>query len=401
MVHLSRRTALQGLAALAAAGPALAQQSGPTPFRFEDVIRRARELAGVAHDPAGQALPEPLGRLDFDAYRDLRFRPDRALLGSGGGPFRMHLFHLGFLYQRPVTVNVIRDGVPTPVAYQPQLFDYGRTKIERPLPVNLGFAGFRLHYPLNDPRTFDELIAFLGSSYFRFLGRGQRYGLSARGLAVNVDGNGSEEFPFFREFWIDSPAAGADKAVVYALLDSPSATGAYRFEIYPTVETTLDVAVTLFPRRTVPGVGLAPLTSMFFTGENDRHRHDDFRPELHDSDGLLLHTASGEWIWRPLHNPMRKWVSAFGSSSATGFSRIIRTSRRTIICALATGSSQSAIGATGMSSSSRFRPATRPSTTSSPTGGRGSRTRQVRRSRSAIACAPSPTPTRCIRAARS
>lgn len=322
MVHLSRRTVVQSLASLAAASPALAQQKAgpaPNPFRFEDVVRRARELAGVPHDPAVPALPEPLSRLDFDAYRDIRFRPDRALLGSGGSPFRMHLFHLGFLYQRPVTVNVIRDGVPTPVAYQPQLFDYGRTKIERPLPVNLGFAGFRLHYPLNDPRTFDELIAFLGSSYFRFLARGQRYGLSARGLAINVDGNGSEEFPVFREFWIDTPAAGADRAVVYALLDSPSVTGAYRFEIYPAVETALDVAVTLFPRKTVAGVGLAPLTSMFFTGENDRHRHDDFRPELHDSDGLLLHTASGEWIWRPLYNPTRKWVSSFVDTNPRGF----------------------------------------------------------------------------------
>jgi periplasmic glucans biosynthesis protein len=322
MVHLSRRIVVQSLVSLAAAGPALAQQKGaptPNPFRFEDVVRRARELAAVPHDSNVAPLPEPLTRLDFDAYRDLRFRPDRALLGTGGGSFRMHLFHLGFLYQRPVTVNVIRDGVPTPVAYQPQLFDYGRTKIERPLPVNLGFAGFRLHYPLNDPRTLDELIAFLGSSYFRFLGRGQRYGLSARGLAINVDGNGNEEFPFFREFWVDAPPAGADRAVVYALLDGPSLTGAYRFEIYPAAETTLDVAVTLFPRRSVAGVGLAPLTSMFFSGENDRRRSDDFRPELHDSDGLLLHTASGEWIWRPLHNPMRKWVSAFVDSNPRGF----------------------------------------------------------------------------------
>jgi len=320
MLSLSRRTLLQAFASLAA-GPALAQQSAappPNPFRFEDVIRRARELAGVPYDPTVPPLPEPLNRLDFDAYRDIRFRPDRALLASGGGAFRMHLFHLGFLYQRPVTVNVVRDGVPTPVAYQPQLFDYGRTKIEKPLPVNVGFAGFRLHYPLNDPRVFDELIAFLGSSYFRFLGRGQRYGLSARALAVNVEA-GTEEFPFFREFWVESPQPGADRVVVCALLDGASATGAYRFEIYPGVETTLEVAANLFPRRPMPSVGLAPLTSMFFDGENDRHGTDDFRPELHDSDGLLLHTGSGEWIWRPLHNPGKKWISAFVDNNPRGF----------------------------------------------------------------------------------
>jgi periplasmic glucans biosynthesis protein len=321
MVLLSRRSVLQSFASLAAAGPALGQGSAappPNPFRFEDVVRRARDLAAVPYDAVVPPLPEPLGKLDFDAYRDIRFRSDRALLGAAGGAFRMHLFHLGFLFQRPVTVNIIRDGVPTPVAYQPQLFDYGRTKIERPLPVNVGFAGFRLHYPLNDPRVFDELIAFLGSSYFRFLGRGQRYGLSARALAVNVD-SPEEEFPFLREFWVEAPPAGAERAVIYALLDSASTTGAYRFEVYPGTETTLDVAAHLFPRRAMAAVGLAPLTSMFYEGENDRSAADDFRPELHDSDGLLLHTGSGEWIWRPLHNPAKKWVSAFVDSNPRGF----------------------------------------------------------------------------------
>jgi glucans biosynthesis protein len=186
--------------------------------------------------------------------------------------------------------------------------------------VNLGFAGFRLHYPLNDPKVLDEVIAFLGASYFRFLGRGQKYGLSARGLAVNVQGTPqAEEFPAFREFWIEQPPPGADRAVVYALLDSASVTGAYRFDIYPGVETTLEVTATLFPRRTVASVGLAPLTSMFFQGENERRPTDDFRLEVHDSDGLLMHSGSGEWIWRPLRNPTRPMLSSFADANPRGF----------------------------------------------------------------------------------
>jgi glucans biosynthesis protein len=305
MPTLSRRAAVQALLS-AAAAPAMAQPGGPPapqPFRYEDVVRRARDLAGAAFDATTPPLPEPLNRLDFDAYRDIRFRPERALLGGAGGPFRMQLFHLGFLYQRPVTVNVIRDGIPTPVPYQPQLFDYGRTRIERPLPVNLGFAGFRLHYPLNDPKVLDEVIAFLGASYFRFLSRGQKYGLSARGLAINVQGGQQpEEFPVFREFWIEQPLPAADRAVIYA--------GA---------ETTVEVAVTLFPRRTVGSVGLGPLTSMFFQGENERRPADDFRLEVHDSDGLLMHSGSGEWIWRPLRNPARPMLSSFGDTNPRGF----------------------------------------------------------------------------------
>jgi glucans biosynthesis protein len=332
MTDITRRSALATLAAAAAsATPALAQQSAAPPlipFRFEDVVRRARDLAAAPHDAGLPALPEPLQNLDFDAYRDIRFRQERALLGSSGGPFRLQLFHLGFLYTRPITVNVIRDGVPTPIAYQPQLFDYGRTRIERPLPVNLGFAGFRLHHPLNTPRVFDELIAFLGGSYFRFLGRDQRYGISARGLALNVEAREQpEEFPFFREFWIEVPPAGADRATVLALLDSPSVAGAYRFDIYPSGETTLDVTATLFPRRQITAAGLAPLTSMYYSGENERRTGDDFRLEVHDSDGLLVHAGSGEWIWRPIRNPPVKTVQAFTDTNPRGFGLMQRDRR--------------------------------------------------------------------------
>ncbi|HEY8565991.1 MAG TPA: glucan biosynthesis protein G [Beijerinckiaceae bacterium] len=329
MPRPTRRSVLSGLATLAA-GPVLAQPQpaapppaggppAPNPFRTEDVVRRAREMAGAPFDAGVPPLPEPFNRLDFDAYRDIRFRPDRAFLGSAGGPFRMQLFHLGFLYQRPVVINVLRDGVPTPIPYQRELFDFGRTRVERPLPISLGFAGFRLHHPLNSPRVSDELIAFLGASYFRFLGREQRYGLSARGLAVSVQGGAPEEFPFFREFWVEIPSAGAERAVIHALLDGPSVTGAYRFEVYPSPETTVEVTATLFPRRAMPAVGLAPLTSMFVTGETDRRRTDDFRPEFHDSDGLLIQTGAGEWIWRPLRNPRVKSVSTFMDTNPRGF----------------------------------------------------------------------------------
>jgi periplasmic glucans biosynthesis protein len=319
----TRRSFLEALLGLAfLPNIAEAQQAGPVPnpFRFEDVVRRARELAGSAFETVLPPLPDALQKLDFDGYRDIRFRNERSFLAETG-PFRMQLFHLGFLYPQPVTVNTLRGGVATPIPYQRDLFDYGRTKLERPLPVNFGFAGFRLHYPLNAPKIFDELVSFLGASYFRFLGRGQKYGLSARGLALNVEGaNGEkEEFPFFREFWIEPPTKEAERITVYALLDSASVTGAYRFILYPGSETVMDVTCHLFARHMVTSLGIAPLTSMFFVGENDRRYADDFRPEVHDSDGLLMHTGVGEWIWRPLRNPRQKRVSSFNDSNPQGF----------------------------------------------------------------------------------
>ncbi|MEN3931129.1 glucan biosynthesis protein G [Microvirga sp. W0021] len=326
---LSRRSTLKGLAALSVitavipAIPALAQKApqgnGPEPFRFEDVLKRARDAASAPFESNQPALPEPLNRLDFDTYRNIRFRPDKALTTGANSPFLMQMFHLGFLYQRPVTVNIIKDGIPAPVPYQSNLFDLGGFKFEKPLPVNLGFAGFRLHYPLNKPNVNDELIAFLGASYFRFLGRDQNYGLSARGIAVNIGENDPEEFPRFREFWVEPQNSDTACVTIYAMLDGPSLTGAYRFRVYPEDETTIEVTATLFPRKEITSIGIAPLSSMFFRGENDRHAADDFRPEAHDSDGLLMQSGSGEWIWRPLRNPDRKRVSSFVDNNPRGF----------------------------------------------------------------------------------
>jgi glucans biosynthesis protein len=252
------------------------------------------------------------------------------MLANGGGPFRLQLFHLGHLFKRPVIINIMRDGIPTPVPYSPNLFDYGRVKFDKPLPVNLGFAGFRLHYPLNRPGVFDELVSFVGSSYFRLLGRGQQYGLSARSLSLNTGLlDNKEEFPFFREFWFDTPGANADHVTILALLDSDSVAGAYRFDVYPALDSRIDVQATVFARSPQSGVGAAPLTSMFFMGENDRHyndrnKYDDFRPEMHDSDGLQIETAGAEWLWRPLRNPFIQKVSYFDADNVKGFGLVQR-----------------------------------------------------------------------------
>jgi glucans biosynthesis protein len=327
MQDINRRTLLVGIvAASGALAPAMAQQSAepakPAPsFGYDDVVKRARDLAGAPFDAQIPALPDSLARLDFDAWRDIRFKSDKLLL-EAGGPFRLELFHLGHLYKRPVTVNILRDGLTLPVPYAANLFDYGRNKIDGALPINLGFAGFRLHYPLNAPHVMDEVIAFLGASYFRFLGRGQRYGLSARGLSIGA--GGQEEFPFFREFWIESPAPGAERAIVYGLLDGESATGAFHFEIYPGMDTSVEVTATLFARKAIPALGMAALSSMFLAGKNDHRFDDDFRTELHDSDGLLIHAGSGEWIWRPLSNPVTPALSTFLDKDVRGFGLLQR-----------------------------------------------------------------------------
>ena len=310
---------------LGAAGAAHAQESAVPQlprFAYRDVVARARDLATAPFAPAA-ALPDELTKLNAAVWQNIRFRPDRALFADSGGAFRMQLFHLGGPYRRSATVNTIREGIATPIPYEANLFDYGQARFDKPLPINLGFAGLRIHYPINESRVFDEVIAFLGASYFRFLGRGQRYGLSARGLAVNA-GYQNEEFPFFREFWVQTPTADADNITLYALLDSESVTGAYQFVFSPKAQSLLDVSTSLFARKSGQKIGWAPLTSMFCTGENDRRIHDDYRPERHDSDGLSMHTGAGEWIWRPLRNPAVPELSTFLDHDIGGFGLLQR-----------------------------------------------------------------------------
>ena len=183
----------------------------------------------------------------------------------------------------------------------------------------LGFAGFRVHFPVNTQAYKDEVLVFLGASYFRALGQGQQFGLSARGLAIDTAESSGEEFPRFVEFWIERPQPGAKELTIYALLDSPRATGAYRFVLKPGVTTVLDTDARLFLRKNVAKLGLAPLTSMFYFGGNQRPSREDYRPAVHDSDGLSIREATNNWIWRPLVNPKRLLVTSFALSDPAGF----------------------------------------------------------------------------------
>ena len=234
-------------------------------------------------------------------------------------PLSHRFRHLGSYYQKPIKINVVDQHGVSEVAYRKDLFDYGIEGLAEDLPTDLGFAGLTLHYAADGPAHFPEIATFHGASYFRLLGRDQQYGLSARGLAIDTALPKGEEFPLFREFWLYKPEPGADEIRILALLDSPSITGAYEFILHPSVVTVADVRSSLFPRRSVEKLGVAPLTSMFMFGENRGRQFDDFRPELHDSDGLLINNGSGEWLWRPLANHKSLQVSAFLDENPRGF----------------------------------------------------------------------------------
>ncbi len=308
-----------GLAVLACA-PVLATTTVAR-FDFDSLTQIAAKRAQTPWQPPTRSIPPDLAQLDYDGMRDIRFRPDRALWRDAGLPFEAMFFHPGPHHPAPVRINELTPQGPRAVPFAPGDFDYGRNRLSPQQWRGLGFAGLRIHYPLNGPQYKDELIVFQGASYFRALGASQHYGLSARGLAIDTTGAQAEEFPAFTEFWLERPSPDAGTLTLYALLESPRATGAYRFEVRPGASTIVEVRASVFLRSggsPVRTLGIAPLTSMFFFGEN-QPRAGDYRPEVHDSDGLMIASGEGEWLWRPLQNPARPMVNSFVTTSPRGF----------------------------------------------------------------------------------
>ncbi|WP_432254619.1 glucan biosynthesis protein [Limimaricola sp. AA108-03] len=316
------------LAGLGGAAPLRAQTDRPrvippaeeevaTPFDFEMLTAEMRALA--AEPPAPVERPAlPLGPLGYDDYRLIAFKPENARWRGAETPFRLHAFHMGWLFEEPVRLYQMRDGMARPMRFDTQDFDYhGRLSEKAEKIAELpGVAGFRLNAPLNRPDREDELVAFLGASYFRALGRDSRYGLSARGVAVDTATSRAEEFPRFSRFWLEP---GDRQVTIYAALEGETLTGAYRLMVTPGQDTEIEVTARLFFRRSPEQLGVAPLTSMFLFSEKNRAEFDDYRPAVHDSDGLRIERRDGDVLWRPLNNPPRLSSSYFGEESPRAF----------------------------------------------------------------------------------
>ncbi len=305
----------------------VALRAADVPFDFEVLQYRAKTLAAKPYGERPNRVPESLRKLTYDQYRDLRFNPDSSWWRRERLPFQLQFFHPGFIYNRTVQLSEVESGKVDPIRYDKGLFNFGANRDLGSIPGDMGFTGFRIHSQLNNAEYYDELAVFQGASYFRALGQSMRYGLSARGLALNTAEPGGEEFPVFEEFWVERPAEKSKSITVYALMDSPSVAGAFRFIITPGPSTVMDVKSAIYRRKDVAVFGVAPLTSMFWFGETTSNNYNDLRPEVHDSDGLLMQRGNGEWLWRPLTNPKTIRVAAFSDDNPKGFGLVQRDRR--------------------------------------------------------------------------
>lgn len=319
-----RREVLKTLAALAAM-PVAAQASEPglqtgaaVSFDTEVLRQRAQAMANAPYTPR-PLIPESWRSLTYDQYRKIWFDGRNALWEGTDAPQRVDVFPPGLYFPQAVEINVVEDGLARPLNFDMGVFDTTDKFPDVAIDESLGYSGLRLRAELEQPGIFQEYAVFQGASYFRGIGTGEIYGLSARGLALKTGDPAGEEFPDFTAFWLVTPAAGSKTVTLYALLDSPSCTGAYRFDITHGETLTMDVEAELFAREDMRHVGIAPLTSMFLFDATMRDRFSDFRPAVHDSDGLMIVNGAGETIWRPLANPVDLQISAFADNNPAGF----------------------------------------------------------------------------------
>ena len=325
---MNRRAFLLSSAAVLAA-PARAAMPrflSSEPFGPDTVRAMARDLAARPY-VARPEVPAAWRDLTYDQYKQVWFNTNKAVWKDAGLAFEMDLFHPGLYFPRAVEVAVVQDDAANRLAFDFGLFDKTDRAPDLPVDETMGYSGLRLRHRYDGQGGHREFCVFQGASYFRAIGEDQIYGLSARGIAIGTGDPEGEESPDFTRLWVEEPAPGDERVILHALLDGPSVAGAYRFLITPGPSCVMEVEATLYPRVPLDHAGIAALTSMFLYDETTRPRFDDFRPAVHDSDGLLIWNGAGEMLWRQLANPAQLEVSSFVDDGPRGFGLMQRADK--------------------------------------------------------------------------
>lgn len=292
---------------------------------FQLVEEYARKLSERPYEKSEGLSEELLRALDYDAYRRIAFNEDSSLWRENGAPFQVQFFHQGYLFSDGVRLNEFTETHSQQIPFVKSFFRYDSVDASRFSESDFDYAGFKVLYPLKGRgESFDEILSFLGASYFRSVGSDMHYGMSARGLAIDSGLSTEEEFPRFTEFWLGKPKGESTVMTIYALLDSPSVVGAYEFVVAPGANVRIEVKAKLFMRSDVDSFGVAPMTSMFWYGENSNRKGQDYRPEIHDTDGLLFESNDGSQVWRPLEVGDKTRLSFLALDNPKGFGLLQR-----------------------------------------------------------------------------
>ena len=334
-IPVDRRAVLMALAASTAAGlvatggsDALAaaelKLGAPETFSFDALRQMAKRMAAETYVGPGRPAPDIVSKIDYEAWGKIHFNNEHAVFADGPERFPVTFFHLGMFFQKAVKLYLVEDAEAREIIYNQTYFDMPADSIARKVPEGAGFAGLRFQEARDGKLDWhkNDWVAFLGASYFRAIGELYQYGLSSRGIALDVAVDRPEEFPDFTRFYIDGESG--DTVTVYALLEGPSIVGAYKFLMTRGKGVVMDIEQALFLRADIIRFGIAPCTSMYWYSETVKPTAADWRPEVHDSDGLAMWTGWGEHLWRPLNNPPRTMASAFADQNPKGFGLLQR-----------------------------------------------------------------------------
>ena len=298
--------------------------TAPAKFSLQDVQSEAKALAAKPYKEQ-PLIPRFMRELSYTDYQNIRFDPEKSLWQDSHSHFQVMLVPPGLYYSHPVRINVVDGKSIRPLTFNRELFTFSDPELGKRIPPDLGYAGFKLTYPLQGANSQNQFLVFAGASYFRGVGRDNAWGISTRGLAIDTGLPSGEDFPNFTEVWLMRPTPDANEVIVYGLLDSPNVTGAYQFTVMPGTNLLVKVKASLYPRKEIKLFGIAPLTSMFYYGENTARPTGEWRVQVHDSDGLLIENGvSGEWLWRPLINPKNLQVDYLSTENVRGFGLLQR-----------------------------------------------------------------------------
>jgi periplasmic glucans biosynthesis protein len=312
------------LAGSASAPAAAAEPLGPpVPFAADTVLKMAAELASKPFkDPEAASLPSTFSGLTFDQYTAIQRVPGTAIWSDLKLGFSLEPLHRGFVYTTPIGINIVQNGVAQRVIYDPANFNFGPLKPPA-APGDLGFSGLRILR--SSDQGFEDVAIFQGATFYRSRAHAQPFGLTARGLAIRTGDDPGEEFPLFREFWIEQPVPAANTLTIHALLDSASVTGAFRFTLRPAETTIIDTEMTLIARTAIDKLGFGAMAASYLFSPLDHRRTDDVRAAAHESTGLQILTGAGEWLWRPVSNRDTLQISAFSDVNPRGFGLLQRS----------------------------------------------------------------------------
>ena len=262
--------------------PVAAEPLGqPVPFAADTVLKMAIELAAKPFKaPDAPPLPNVFSSLTFEQYAAIRRVQGTAIWSDQKLGFSLEPLHRGFVYTTPIAINIVENGTAEKVIYDSANFDFGPLKPPGSL-GDLGFSGLRILK--SSDQGFEDVAIFQGATFYRSRAHAQPFGLTARGLGIRTGDDPGEEFPLFREFWIEKPNPAANTLTVQALLDSTSVTGAFRFTIRPADTTIIDTEMTLIARTATDRLGLGAMAAAYLFSPLDHRRPDDVRDAVRNS----------------------------------------------------------------------------------------------------------------------